>query len=1083
MGTATSTTVGTASTARTGTQPGTRDRLSKTGGILQGLRQRLRPGAMSVMTGPGYTYTSIDPLPASAMHAATKPMASATRLPTNARDERAWLQQRMQSLTHKLHEAPGLPASKEPDAARAIVDEAAFANAVAALFPGPAAMETDPHVDRLTTVLIAASHARPTEAAHIPFAGVLQCARALAAATGGHAADAVAALAYLRHGFELTGSGGAHMDPTATSDDAERNAWRAAKLLSHTTVGFDALVALHEDPTLHDPGENSAMKRESLRTFLQAADHVATAAAVTRVLSATSATTPAGPTNTMGTTGAISTANPDDAHFDTPGAQWRDALGQVGGTQHPATAPNALALNAMLCAAKIYAAPHASARQIGDATQVAAYVAWRSGYRESGRGSLLARTQARLSKFTPWIQRAEARATSRFTVFDPRRLFGLRKSPLSAMAYTAGGANLRLVGREVHVLQHAMHASLDALSTHFDALLQRGGLSPEQRGVLLIRQQCVARWKAVLPKLPKAGTLKLSKLDRDTIATILSMTAPRAGLDKQTVLGYRAFTQMKTLNLHTLARWADEADLLGTRPDGADDPRTHIGVARDIEHGRPLKPTDATASAIRATLKQVIADTPLGNNVRYFDGGTYGVNVNTSLNLRDFPGHKAAFGISPGPAVKALHGRHAFVEIGSSSYGGEVFMGTDTRTSTGAGLSVFAGMAVGHRSAKFTLGGGLGAVYSNDHSAPSGVILRTRLQRDENNQVTDSWRTRANEIVDFLFEQSAQSHSVGKLSPERLWQRFSERFFRAQDISVNWRDQRRSSHTVSGTAGLMARITLGGMHIGPALTASHDNLLVGKNKRIDRNGWLRGTERVRTKSSSITGTATLVAAAPSPGHFSTRTAHPESVSIPSVPVIGFSGTFVPKGASMILRMVNEHGRLNARYIRSLVEFVDPASFVAHVEKRRPDIARGASSNARLNAFIHEVKACATRGNQAFGESLKIRPEIADELTAYEADIDTLRRCSGSTPGAAEQIALLSAKIEQRLNEPASWKVSGYYTYEINTRGYMVGPALGLQATAVTTTAGERVLAELAVSELEALDNSSGASAQPTGGGH
>lgn len=651
------------------------------------------------------------------------------------------------------------------------------------------------------------------------------------------------------------------------------------------------------------------------------------------------------------------------------------------------------------------------------------------------------------------------------------------------MGYTAGGANLRLVGREVHALQYAMHAGLDALSTHFDALLRRGGLSPEQRGVLLIRQQCVARWKAVLPRLPKAGTLKLSKLDRDTIATILSMTAPRAGLDTQTVLGYRAFTQIKTLDLHTLERWADEADLLGTRPHSADDPRTHIGVARDIERGRPLKPADATASAIRATLKNIIADTPLGNNVRYFDGGTYGVNVNTSLNLRDFPGHKAAIGISPGPAVKALHGRHAFVEIGSSSYGGEVFMGTDTRTSTGAGLSVFAGMAVGLRSAKFSFGGGLGAVYSNDHSAPSGVILRTRLERDENNRVTDSWRTRANEIVDFLFEQSAQSQSAGKLPPERLWQRFSERFFRAQDISVNWRDQRRSSHTVSGTAGLMARISLGGMHIGPALTASHDNLLAGKNERIDANGWLRGIERVRTKSSSITGTATLVAAAPSPGHFSTRTGHPESVSIPSVPVIGFSGTFVPKGASMILRMVNEHGRLNARYIRSLAEFVDPASFVAHVEKRRPDIARTASSNARLNAFIHEVKACAIRGNQAFGESLKIRPEIADELTAYEADIDTLRRCSGSTAGTAEQIALLSAKIEQRLNDPASWSVSGYYTYEMNTRGYMAGPALGLQATAVTTTAGERVLAELAVSELEALDDPSGASTQPTGGVH
>lgn len=135
---------------------------------------------------------------------------------------------------------------------------------------------------------------------------------------------------------------------------------------------------------------------------------------------------------------------------------------------------------------------------------------------------------------------------------------------------------------------------------------------------------------------------------------------------------------------------------------------------------------------------------------------------------------------------------------------------------------------------------------------------------------------------------------------------------------------------------------------------------------------------------------------------------------------------------------------------------------------------------------------AVRGNQSFGESLKLRPEVVETINIHRDEIEMIRRCAAVSRGgqgpalvvdaganveAANDASIearasrLEAEIARLLNEPASWKVSGYYTYEINTTGYTAGPAFIGQATAVTATNGERVLAELAVSELEALDHS------------
>ncbi|MGH1510743.1 hypothetical protein [Ralstonia solanacearum] len=233
-----------------------------------------------------------------------------------------------------------------------------------------------------------------------------------------------------------------------------------------------------------------------------------------------------------------------------------------------------------------------------------------------------------------------------------------------------------------------------------------------------------------------------------------------------------------------------------------------------------------------------------------------------------------------------------------------------------------------------------------------------------------------------------------------------------------------------------------------------------------------------------------------------------------------SANILPSGTSVTLRRVDEHGRLNPRFIRRLVEFIDPSAFLSHMQARMPRIARTDASREKVGAFMSAMKDMGTQGNLAYGESWKIRPEVTEVLNAYTDEIQLILKCAReATPRDAgtqaarteqvyqgvierifeivegeaavsrqaqtqairqvlsglgdqdvDQVLRLANETIRVLKDEQSWKLSGYYAYDITTHGYTAGPAMLLQATASTSVAGERVLAELAVRDLELLDD-------------
>lgn len=996
--------------------------------LPDGARRLVRPSAVSVMALPGYIRTRIAPMP---VERDTRPAPAHVPGPASSPRTLRRIGDMTAGLVEKLYprasrpSPPGAAAASPcaPPVAALLSDAGAFAGAVEALFPPADAAPA--------AALSAALRDMAPTGEERRFAGAWQVALALAG-TGADAAQAHAALDHLRRDYTLDDGADQSHPPTP----AQRHAWHAARLLSHTPTGFDALLRMFGEAGAPSSPADRQLWRESLRTFLQAAHQLA-----------------------AGAEGQARTA--------TPAAQLRHARGRLTTFRlpsGPARSGDALATGALLCAAKLRAAPHATAEDIGDASQVADYVAWRSGFRHDGEGTPLAHTRARLAKFGTWARRAGQRAARPGQAWHPARLFGLRKSPLTAMTQGDGGATLPLLTQQAALYRQAVHDTIDTLLAHQRALLGRP-VTPAQRATLRLREQALLHWKTSAPR--QLDRIDLGDDDRLAIGAAARMAAlhdvqqPALGPDPRELAG------LKTLHLGTLRRWAGEAARMGAAgPVLADvrQRRQHAVTLRRAARAAPRR-DGGMREALQQHLRDVIDHTPLGNNVRYFDGGMVGLNANMTLNPHPFNPKGVEIGLAPGFGAKAKRGRYAFVEVGSSSYGGEVYLGTDTRHSTGAALGLFAGAAVGVHGTHVAAGAGLGAAYSHDRSTSRGVIVRTELQRDTAGAPTDSWRRQAAAVADFLFEQTA----AGGGATEH-WQRFSARFFRDTDISVDWRDQRRGSETLSASATLTARVSVAGLHAGPGLSASHDRLLAGKNQRVDANGWLRGVERSRARSSSTILTASLIGGTSGMGHFSSHVGHPESLSMPGVPLLGAAVTLAPAGASVTLRMVEDRDGFNPKFIRRLVEFVDPAAFAAYAESNRPQLAAGPLGLARHDAYVGQIRRGATRGNQSFGASSKLRPEIADLITAHHSEL-TMRRLTGPGDDTRDpRRAQLESEMLRLLQQPDSWKASAYYSYEMNTDGYNAGPSMLLEATAGTWSTGERMLTELAFAELEALDD-------------
>lgn len=997
-----------------------------------------RMGARQISLLGGYSRARIAP---SSVAQQRMPDAAEVRLPGKkmAKAQVGKVQSRYHALTAQAFARPGRKAapsapgsaaavgtqpaygSAEPMAKRAAHDRNSFTAAVEQLFT-PAHGEMPGPEARLLAQQLARTALQHRLADTAPYSASLQIARALHFVSDGDAGLAMAVLHHMRGPCSLIDMGG---------PQAERQlAWQAARILSQSPMGIEALLALHDDPSLQGMALAPRMKREALIMFLQSSHEIL--------------------------------AKPD-SQADRSSASRLHSYAQQCSASPEVAQHELLALHALQAALAVFYAPeHIPA----DDVQVGAYFAWRNTLHQQGAGTTLERIQKGLLRLPDkWISRAETRASYPLVAFDPRRALGMRKTPLAAMAYGASGVNLGLLGEEAEKLHHSVLACIARLAARCAAM-------PEPRPEYVTQLSAVLRYWTQTLRVP-------DHVKTRHVATRLQKAQPSpASSSAYEVTEHRLrsikFKPFKHFSLDALEKWNAALDVLAVPPAGSDsDFSSLLMTARELENASPIKPSGGGREQVKQALLQIVQSPP-GNNVRYYDGGSHGVNLHASVNLAGLSVGDTHLGASITPLGKFVLGRHAFLEVGSSSYGGELFFGIDQRRSLAVGASAFAGVKFDLGVLQNKMGVGLGATYNREQSAPSGVIIRSRMMRNEEQSINDNWRKPLARVIDFMFAAS----SIKQTHPQSFWNTFSRWFFHQPDIGINWRDNDRLSHAVSlsGFVGVRMALKSGteNSYIGAAAQADYNWLPYSRNHRIDANGSLAGTELSMGRWSAGSLNVSFTISAPAFGApDSHATGSPSSATLPAMPLLGCTIPFRSKGSFAIVRLVDEDGHLNPKFSRLLIEFPDPHNFIAYVEQLRAAICPTEHSQNTLDEFLASVKSAARRGNQYYGESRKLTRQVAEKIVAYKSDIDTLQALQKSAGKTSHQdeIDRLNCEIFLLLNDQNNSECSAFYVYEMITNGYAErGIPLGLQFTSGTASLGERQLLQLTMADLSNAAN-------------
>lgn len=784
--------------------------------------------------------------------------------------------------------------------------------------------------------------------------------------------------------------------PTATEATSLHRLQRA---LAATPAGMDALCALE--------GVAPA-QRAAYRTALQVAHHL-----LARGVDP----------------GGSGTASLDD--FRRLAAADPASARPVGGRDD---GPHQLAQQALL---------HAMSQLKGDTPlntrHRAAYVAWRNGYTESGKGSDFEKTLQRLAKFVPYAERGQHGVRPRSVaglangiVRALAKPFGKQLSPMSQMREGAHGATLGELKAEQQAFQAGLRDAIapvrEGLLQQAQALASRATRTPadhRQLDRLLTRVATLDQWQAV----SRLGI----KPDAARVQQAAQALLPRHALDAREV--QRELKDIGKLQLKTLQAWGTEALPAAERAAFA----TRMEQLGETATGKPARPRTFGIEDMRQFALKVVRGSDVA---RFSDGGTRGVQVAPAVNLADL--QLPSVGI--GPDVKLESGRHATVQFGVSSIGGEVFIGSERRRAGHLGVAAFFGWKLHEHAAAGVNAGGKWAV---ETLAGEGVAIRTRKGADP------SWKEKSADVVNFLFDQ-VQPPAGGRRPADNadLWQRFADRFHDEPDVSVNWVSQQGRTDRYSASVGAGVRADIAGWRIGPAASAGVEHSR-STNLRDDQSGQWSSSVAAKGSRTQVNLSLSLAGGAPSLQPFQDAQGQPtsmfgvQSFSWPGATLLGVGVDLTWRGENGVTRLTQEQGRLSPDLSFQQREFATASDFVAHIERHRSDWeaqlgqrdAQGVltGGSAALDAFLREVKSLPWPGNKTFIERRSLEPEVAGRVDAYNARAATLRGAgdvdfSRAPLGEAArgELQALENEVHRLLCDPASWRPARLYASETNS---------------------------------------------------
>ncbi|WP_118179590.1 autotransporter [Paraburkholderia phosphatilytica] len=847
------------------------------------------------------------------------------------------------------------------------------------------------------------------------------------------------------------------MDHARSSSPAEARAWLAARTLSRTDEGFEALEHLRSTVG-QTPPEADPSKRLAQRMMLQAAD-------------------------------ALEPELEAGAH---PLA--RDPAPGMTAARH------APAVGTSLTEAPFAWQAYHSALTLtkyGRASltddQKGVFFAWRQNFREDGRGSELSKARERLNKFS--AKTIDRGAESRWKSFLPR-IFGKHTAPTRALGYGTQGVPRKTIDAERKALQSAMQGALPPLVDR-----------PEMRPAAALSharpEHSIAELAALHVWLDSGGfpnghpdaeqlhaiaeraqqmCADLQPRDVGSPATLDRMrrtTAEWAAADPHVLARNPAFKPIakRPFDMERLAAWGKVAKVPADSPFWGDVDALKRAARPDTSTSTPADITNA--NDVRGTLKDVARNLQSSSRLRLTDGGRIGISTRgLSANIGKLL-HAGAIPVAPRVDVRASKSREGVVELSRSTQGVEMFVGTAKTSVKHAGVGVLVGYDMDVGLTQLRAGVTTSAVlHSQELQEPSGVSLRVARRVNANGTGYDdnAMRDKLSDVIDHVFDEATNARQANTGGARGTWNRLADRYFDDPDVSVSWTDtvSRMVKRGVSADAGVSVKIPSAASPVRAGV-----NVGIGyertSRQTLDSN---ETSGRMQIEQHRVGGGSRLL------GKLSGTVSATDNVGEVGVGLVSLDApsatmTFNDDSRLAKVQLVREDGTLSHRACLLDTEYSSAETYTRAIDASRDqwislfaaqteDEQRAERQQAqlhgqpppvlppprqvaaeRLDAHLADVKAN-RRPNQTYFHRYRLKRDAAKQL-------DVLSALSKQLPkqGAADACAEIDAKVDRILNEPASWMPIELKVKERTTVTRAPGLNFLVQLNSHTSATGDR----------------------------
>lgn len=714
-------------------------------------------------------------------------------------------------------------------------------------------------------------------------------------------------------------------------------------------------------------------------------------------------------------------------------------------------------------------------------------------------------------------------AKARILAMRAQQTVGRKKTPLTGLRKFGANNNFLMhPDDDVAVLDDNAKTAIKTLLAHdkqhspadetFAPDLQNPRLTSLPEPVL--RQALLEHWESLLEEkqLRPLG----NRLDDAALKTIAQKIATRYQVDTEQTreliegrLQRWAGSKLKRhgwklervvdreLTLADLQKWAGDTHLKMTE-------RTPLGQAvsdgvsaaptqlQETDFGAALRkalavvdssavrPDDLTPDGLHRFTRTYLLEHNWGNPLVASNGGTAGINTaGISESIRRVTEKFSPVSVVPILDLRLSRSSNAVLSIGSTTHGGEIFVGTQRQKTGSAGIGLTASGGPGVLAK--VLGQGTASAeitpLAIENVRTRGVMVRALRppKADRTGFDTDAARAELVEVNDLIWSLAKGEH--GALSPEQTWELIANRFFKSQTLSIGWQDQEAQTvhHPVSASAGLRIGHSIGKIaglfakseteRAGLSVGYAGDLTTHGANRRKEATGkhrLLRSAYLWRFQQNM-----TLGAALTNPSIPLSHAAGPVTASMVSGPT-QITRTFAldDRGFNSTFRAIVKSGKLS-----------EPFTLREFEERNAKDFVKFLNEPARHAQFTQVFKATygLEKGAQAFENFKKkaqnwagpgqhyvtryrIRAEdrkILDELAAVAHSI---HERDPEDP----MLNRIGQAMKARLEDEDSWIPSQTFTLEGQTARDALSVNLGVQFSAQETVASDRELSAVVV---------------------